>query len=371
MGGSVGGSTLVLRLEAYLTFKPMRVWLTVFPRNRCVFHLRSHLTTVALSLIVSGLAFSASCTWAIDEFGDLKRIAELPIGERAVSNAFRIGRADACELVPKGEPLEISNFTSYLTQQDRRRKQRPIPSSRRDLFHVGLEFNSSDRADLPLLSRNQIVDYVDEHYLAIQARVRRDLLDRELYYHHRPIAVTANYRGSRVSQNFEPIVSNTVKDFHGLGLFVPEDIRLLKPEHLRTLVLIFRTPLLRAGREDESYEFVMVRGRTDRDKQLTSHVFVTTEGRSILHYLSSADRPTSPSKTTILGQIAVTKYDSSGVYPRESATRTYRLASRSKFEIEDLQNYCDEQDLAGGFERNVTQVLDAIIDRKIASASRF
>ncbi len=73
--------------------------------------------------------------------------------------------------------------------------------------------------------------------------MRKDLLDRKLYFHHRPIAATAQYRGSRVSHAFEPIVSQSIRDFHGIGLFV-EETRILKAEKLRTLVLIFKNNVL-------------------------------------------------------------------------------------------------------------------------------
>lgn len=330
----------------------MGYWVRVFSTSLKL------LSFAGMSLLITQAAS------AIDEFADLKRISRLPLTEREVESAFRTSRGDACELIPKGEPLEIRSYTSRLTNRDRRSKQRLIPSSRRELLSVGLEFSRADAADLPSLSRSQIMGYVEDHYLGIQVRVRRDLLDRKLYYHHRPIALTAKYRGAKLTQGFEPIVSGTVKDFHGLGLFVPAETRILKPEHLRTLVLVFRTPILRAGRETDSYELAIVRGK-ERREGLENHIFVTTKDRQELHYLREGGRPATRSRCTILGQIAVTKFDSSGLYPRTSATRSYRLATRSKFEIEDLEKFCSENELKGGFTENVSSVLDAIIDGKL------
>lgn len=300
---------------------------------------------------------------AVDEFSDLIRIDRLPTSDREVESAFRRTRGTACEIVAAGEPVEIASFTSRLTLRDRRSRELAIPASRQEFFSVGLEFSAADRVDLPLLSRNQITDYVADHYVSIQGRVRRDLLDRQLYYHHRPIAVTAKYRGPRISHDFEAIISNTVQDFHGLGLFVAEEPVIEKPSHFRTMVMIFRTPLLRGGRTIEQFELVIIRGReSGLGDRLDSHVFVTTENRTKLHYLRSQERPMRASQSTILGQIAVTEFDSTGLYPEESAARSYRLAQRLEFNLRDLDAYCRDNRLEGGFGRQVDRVLDEIID---------
>ncbi len=91
---------------------------------------------------------------AIDEFGDLQTLSRLPLTAREVESAFRTSRANVCEIIPAGEPLEISSFTTILTSRDRRESQKKrvlIPSSRRNLFSVGLEFEARDQAALPAL----------------------------------------------------------------------------------------------------------------------------------------------------------------------------------------------------------------------------
>ncbi len=212
------------------------------------------------------------------------------------------------------------------------------------------------------------MDYVDDHYLQVQGRVRRDLLDRKLYFHHRPLATTAQYRGSRLTQKFEPLVSNTLREFHGLGLFLREKSRVLKPEMFRTLVLLFRSEMLQpiGSRTQETFEFVLIRGReTVSGTNLQSHVFVTTDNRENLHYLNGSTRTTSPARTGILGRISITRFDSTGLYPKESAVRSYRLDDRSSFPVSRLDAYCDSQQLQGGFAGNVSEVLDAIISGQI------
>jgi hypothetical protein len=325
---------------------------------------------LSLWLIVAGFFSQPGHVWAIDEFSDLKTISKLPMAFREIDQEFQRSRAEACELIPAGESLEISSYTSVLTERDRTegRNRQLIPSSRRDLFSVGLEFERRDQEALPALSRGTIVDYLNEHYVSIQGRIRRDLLDRKPYYHHRPLALTARYRGTKLTQKFEPIVAQSIREFHSLGLFVPGDTRLKRPENYRTIVLLFRTEMLVPGgsRSRESFEFAFIRGREEgsgEGLQLQPHIFITSQGRTQLEYLRLSPRPLSPLRCGVLGRIAVTEFDSAGIYPTQSATRSYRLDSRSTWFLdESIAAYCQQQAWRGGFAENVTGVLDAIID---------
>ncbi len=49
--------------------------------------------------------------------------------------------------------------------------------------------------------------------------MRRDLVTGKLYFHHLPLAATANFRGSKVTQKFDQLVNDAVKDFRSVGLF--------------------------------------------------------------------------------------------------------------------------------------------------------
>ncbi|HBE70595.1 MAG TPA: hypothetical protein DDW52_20815 [Planctomycetaceae bacterium] len=222
---------------------------------------------------------------------------------------------------------------------------------------------------MPIISRGSIVDYLEENYVDIQTRVRKDLLDRKLYFHHRPLAVTAQYRGSKLTQPFEPVVSTSIRDFHSLGLFAQPGKRFYDPEELRTIVLLFRTPMLQPGTrlQNDVYEFVFIHGTTDESgTELTPHVFVTTEGRTQLSYLRELERkPLRPVACDILGKIVITDFDSSGIYPRKSATKSYRLASRQTLEIDELDAFCRSKSMTGGFGENVPAILKAIISDEL------
>ena len=308
---------------------------------------------------------------AVDEYADVQTLTRLPKTDREVSAVFAATDRQACEQLPKGEPFEIRSMTATLTLRDRLTKNKVIPSARVSIFSVGLQIDAADRADLPMLSGGKITEYLNENCVLIQARMRKDLLDRKLYYFHRPLALTAAYSGSRLTLPFEEVVAANIRQFHGIGLFV-EDKNKISAEQLRTLVLGFRNKVMAPGslRAEDRYEFVFVRGRDSKlPDRLDHHVFVTAENRTMLYYVTPYVQPKRPTHCSILGRVAITGFDPTGVYPKESATRSYKIDSRSKYRLSDIDEYCAEHDMAGGFHSNVTKVLDAIIDRKIRSSS--
>lgn len=328
-----------------------------------IFRNAIHISTIVLVLLLTrGLR-------AFDEFGDIKTISRLPETQGEVERLFARTGSDACEVLPKGEPVEINGFVSSLTTRDKlSSKERSLPSGRRSLLSVGLQFESADRAALPALSGAQIASYIDEKFVAIQCRVRKDYLDRKLYYHHRPLALTTHYSGSKITDAFEPVVSHTVRDFHGIGLYV-KDAGVLKAEKLRTMVMIFKNRMLRGGstRPIEQFEFAFVRGRDGKTPDsLQQHVFVTSNSRTQLSYLRPYSFPRSQNTVSILGKIAVTKFDdATGLYPVIAATRSFKLNASKSISIETINAYCKKQSLTGGMANNLDTVLDAVIDGKL------
>ena len=320
------------------------------------------------------LCLAASLSWTFarktvaDEFSDIKIIRSLPRSTTDLERAHRSSQSDACERIPESQSLELSSFTTILTERDKRDgiRARPIPAARHSVLSVGLIIENSDRSSLPIISRSAILDYIDKNYVAIQLRVRRDL-DRKLYFHHRPLAITAQYKGSKLTQKFEPIVTNTIKDFHSIGVFTKVTER-LKPENLRTVVLLFKNSVLKPGlRTGEQFEFAFVRGRQGKtDNRLDTHLFVTTNDRTQVTYLNPYVPPISPNSTSIRGSVVITDFDSKGIYPRESATRSYRLDTRRVYSMTSIDAYCKEKGLPGGIYENLEEVLDALIDEKIA-----
>lgn len=303
-----------------------------------------------------------------DEFSDLKIIRSLPRSTTDLERAHRTSQSEACERISEGQSLEVTSFTTILTERDKRDgiRARPLPAARHSVMSVGLIMENSDRSTLPILSRSSILDYLDKHYVAIQLRVRRDL-DKKLYFHHRPLAVTAQYKGSKLTQKFEPIVANAIRDFHSIGIFTKVTER-LKPENLRTIVLLFKNSVLKPGlRTADQFEYAFVRGRQGKNEtRLDTHLFVTSNDRSQVTYLNSYVPPISPNSTSIRGSVVITDFDSKGIYPRESATRSYRLDAKRIYSMTSIDAFCKENGLPGGIYENLDTVLDALIDEKIA-----
>ncbi len=321
------------------------------------------------TLSVVGCLLATACH-AADEFADLKWIRNLPTSEYDIRAAFEASRGEICEAVGPGEPVELSSFASALTNRDRSLKTPPLPSSRIGFMSIGLELTNSNKTDLPVLSRSRIADYLDSNYLLLQARVRRDLLDRELYYHHRPIAVIARYRGTRVSQPLEPLVAQTTKSVRSLGLFLDPDVeKPRKPEQLRTMVLIYRNEMVRPGKSipEEQYEWVFVRGvENDRDKTLEPHLFVTDENRTRLVHIHQFSLPSRVRACSVIGTIEITQFDRTGLYPESYQTSSYQLNEKEHYSWSNLNEF-SQQEHGGPLASHLNQVLDDLIAGKVES----
>ncbi len=297
--------------------------------------------------------------------------------ESEVRQAFERAKADACEVIGEGEPLEINSPIRFLTNRDRNLERPPLPASRTGLLSIGLELADADKAELPVLSRSQVLDYLDSNYVLLQARVRKDLLDRKLYYHHRPIAVTARYTGTKVSQPFEPLVAQTTRNIRSLGVFVDPNIRPTKPQHLRTLVMIYYNEMMRPSafasqtRKVEQYEWVFVRGvETESGEALQPHVFVTEENRTKLTYLRGFQMPSRVSQCDVIGKIAITGFDRTGIFPESYLTRSYRLHERRRYDWSDLEEKCVQMH-GDGMESQLNQMLDSLISDSVKSEDHF
>jgi hypothetical protein len=328
---------------------------------------QKHLHIAGWFLLASTSLLTVKTT--ADEFSDIKLLRAVPFNEVELKAAYGAARSDTCEQVGEGQPLEMSSFTPFLTNRDQQKTSRRLPAAtRRGFLSIGLEI---DQTGLPTLSKSKILDYVDKNYVTIQARIRKDLLDRELYYHHRPIALTCQYNGTKLSRAFEPVVAQTVSNIRSLGVFAEPDKRPLKAEHLRTIVLAFRFERVGrfAGKAMEDFELAIIRGKKTKDGlNLQSHVFVTQDNRSRLVYLRPFDYPKLEQGCSIIGKVQITEFDSStGLYPKKSVTQNYRLAKRAEFERISLEDYC-KRTYDGTMSTHINQLLDDIIDNKVTKA---
>lgn len=267
-------------------------------------------------------------------------------------------------------------MANFLTNRDRRAKNAPLPALRQGFMSIGLELSASDESDLPILSRGQIVDYLNSNFVMLQARIRRDLLDRKLYYHHRPMAVTASYRGPKTTQAFDPLVGQTTNDIRSLGMFVGTSRKPSKAEHFRTIVMLYRNEMIptASSRKIERYEWVFVRGveveseipGTGRkpSTRLEPYVFVTEDNRRRLVHLAAYEAPRSVRQCDVVGSIAITGFDRTGLYPQSYATRGYSLRKKLSFDWERLEDF-SQQALGGKAAEHLTELLDSILEGEI------
>ena len=323
-------------------------------------------TKAAAIFVLGSIAFNllSGLTSAADEFSDCKIIRSLPRTTAEMEGLHRENGGNQCEPLSDNQSLETTNFSLIKTARSSLEKN-PKPAVRYGILSVGLIMDAGDRADLPTVSRGKILDYMEQHYVSIQVRMRRDLVTGKPYFHHRPLAATANFRGSKLTQPFEQLVSVAVRDFRSVGLYTKTPIDERTPEDLRTLVLMFRNTVLKSGsRTGSQFEYAIVRGReSNKEDRMTTHVFVTSNDRTQLVYLNPYHRPTRPEDCGIRGSVVITEFDKSGIFPKESATRSYRLDSRRIFPMENIDEYCRKNDLKGGFFENVDTVLDVLIDQ--------
>ena len=313
---------------------------------------------------------------ADSDFGDLKLIRVLPRTANEIAHAHERAKGSACEPIPSGEPLEITNFTSSLTERDRTELSRGVvllPSTRRHMLSVGLAVLDSDKASLPTVSGGQILRYLQEHYVTIQARVQKDPVTSELFLHHRPLAATAAFGRGRLTEDFTESTLLAIQDFHSLGIFLPTD-HAQTPKNLRTLVMVYRSLTVGATGVTGKiqlipvYEWLFVRARESIElgsRQLVLHAFCTSDHRRRLHRLQPWSMPKNPRECGIHASVLFTEYTTLGLIPSKSATRRVAYQSESIFDWNELDEYAGKQQWGGDALDQLHQILDAIIDGKI------
>lgn len=300
-------------------------------------------------------------------------ITSLPRTHSEVESLYGRHSGHACEIVPPGEPFEMVPFSMFLTERERKAiKSREImfPSSRRHVFSVGIDVLPDDQRQLPTLSAREIMKYINNHYVSIQARVQKDPVSGTLFLNHRPLAATMPCDRIRVTQDFQPAVKVSAQAYYGIGLFLEEGQEPV-PENLRTLVLIHRNRIIVPStliKAKSIYEWTFIRARPATVKgseSLVLHTFVTTGERSELHYIRPAPAPRRPTDASLIGSIIFTSYSGGGLYPEQSAMRRSSVKTKVSYSLSKLNELAKAQEWNGDALDNLTRVLDAIIDNKL------
>lgn len=333
-----------------------------------------------LALASAGVACAVLPAYAVDAPKDLKIISKIP---RAPSDIRRDhGLGQRCDQLPKGEVIVLNSFAAYLTDRDRKDAERlaektkkrslPNPSTRTQLMSVGIQVDPAFVPQLPKLSAGQIIKYVDEHFVSVQAKIQKDPARGVLYLHHRPYVATAPYNGARITEAFTAAVGSSVGELRSMGLFVPPG-KQPTPENLRTVVLMHKHEAAVAGGGvgkaivEDHFEYIFVRGKSMAvGNRLDLHAFGTSDERKKLHYFRAAATPKRPAECTLLGEVYFTKYINGGLEPSEAVMRGQRINAQASFTMRELDTFVKSKlGLQGDVLDNLTEVLDAIIDGRV------
>lgn len=307
-------------------------------------------------------------------------IHRVPLAEDEVAEAHAASQ-HSCLEVAAGAALEVSGFGDVVryrvaVQKDGRVATRDLPfqTSRLGVVSFGLDMTAADRAELPGLTREAILERVDGQYLSIQVRLQRERDGEPPYLYYRPLAAVGSYSGSARAQAAAALMQESIRDLRSLGLFVPHG-QPLSAAALRTLVAISKGTLaVRDAASGQtvlkpSYELLFVRAREAKqqrgDDGLSLHAFGTSDGRTRLHYFRPYAAPSSAGECAVRSTIFFTNYGYISLYPTARATRAVDMAAAASFTVAQLDRYLEQIGLSGGTFDHLTTLLDAIIDRKV------
>ena len=301
----------------------------------------------------------------------VKTISHLPKTEQEVIAAFDQAVSRSCQVLPAGNPLELSSFTPFVAcgQTKRLGNALPPPSVRRHILSVGLDVSPQDQRNLPTLSGSMILSYLQQHFVSIQACVAKDSLTQALYLYPELYGATAKFQGASMTENIEQAVAESARNFRCLGLLVPPGT-VAQPESLRTLVLVQKYVLASQERGASSqprpiYELVFVRAR-QRNGRFELHPFVTFGSRRELHYLGDGRKPRQTGDCDIQATVFFSEYSHASQYPVKGVVRNSKVRSRQRFSLQTLEAFVRRQQPNGDVWDNITEILDAIIDGRVA-----
>jgi len=287
------------------------------------------------------------------------------------------GSTAASLQVAVGEPLELTDWsgqTTYdVTVNDgdaKVKKQLPFEYCRLGCFTYGMQLTPEDQQQLPIASKNRILDRVASNYISIQLRVHREHPSGAPYLYFKPFAAIGIF-GQPETQEFHALMEDSVRELRSLGLFVKQGTP-ISAESLRTFVAVNKDVMTRQGTTGEErvphYELAFVRARFDGDQPVL-HSFVTNEHRQVINYLAPYVTPQDRAQCTFDSSIFFTEYTVAKQSPSAKATRNLVIDTRGRFNLAELDAYAAQQNWGGTALENLSETLDAIIDGKVAPTS--
>lgn len=262
----------------------------------------------------------------------IRYIPRLPSGNIELEAAFRQRRTDACEPVPAEQATLLRQLTTSLTLRDAKRKNlTQLPATRRPIATVGLKMLDLDIAELPTLSRGEILEFTEAHFVSLQARILQDTATKEWLVHHRPIAAIAKYKLPSLTQNFVEPITSTIDQIRGLGI-VRSDFSETPDKSI--IAWLFRSDWIQPGTNFTlpRYEFILVQATREPNAELGEpfswQVILTTENREQMHYIREryiANIPKRTADSTVVATVKIMKFESDGLRPKSSANRDVAL----------------------------------------------
>ncbi len=301
---------------------------------------------------------------------DIRLIRSVPNTPVALEAAFRQRRTDICESLAEGEPLEITQHAVLLTARDRHRaKEVRMPSTRREIATIGLNMLPTDQRQLPVLSRPLILDFLNNHFLSLQARIFKDAGTSNWILHYRPIAAVGKYTGIPFSQKWVEAISNTVQDIRGLGIAEAKGDQ----DGSQTAVILFRLTWLDERGETSGIRhelgFIHARPSTNRrnNDPFEIHFVATSNHRSVWNYFppNANKRTRSENDCSLVGTIRFDEFMRGGLQPKSTVTRRMLAHAGASFRVEQIDNHLEGLGLQGGWSEHLSAAIAGIIGEKI------
>lgn len=285
-------------------------------------------------------------------------IAALPIGKTEIGAAFETAQRLACKVLPAGQPLRITSTVP--TQVKTSQGDVMVPCRREHVISIGLDLLPEDHQQLPTLSGSTILGYLKDHFVSVQLFVGKDSLDGRYFLVPQAVAGTSKFRGGYVTEDTQPVAGNAVKNLRSLGLIEYVDPKSGQRD-VNTVAFVKKLELAQGsgGRSAVDYEYVFVRLKQSGDEPRL-HVFMTSEGRTLLHDLGRTDRPGSLEQCDIQAKVVFDKYSHGEMVPEHGLTKQFQVKARKSYRVSDLNGALRERNWQGDVWENIVPLLKVL-----------
>lgn len=304
---------------------------------------------------------------------DTRIVSKVPSSPVELEAVFRQRKNDTCETLEVSEPLELKQYSLALTQRDRFQSptKEVMPSTRVPVLTIGLNMQPSDQRSLPSLSRSTILNYLESNFVSIQARVSKDPVTRELSLHYRPIGAVGGFTGPPVTKEYVEAINSTIKNVRGMGIYEPKRSKDRKEESsFQIAILLFRSSFVDDSGIGETAQhelgFVCM-GNSNGEEPDISFIATTNQRKTWL--LFSRESNEMPKRLNDCSMVATVRFDqfiTGGLQPKSGIVRRISNRAKQRFDVEDIEQYLEKENLSGGWAENLDTAVEAILDSRIS-----